>query len=90
MSEEMKLQKAAERYCIKTHELDGTYSCQICGGKQQSAFIAGAKHQDAISRRDERVRLITLFQDKRDLLDTNSREWEILKNIIKQVVEETK
>ena len=55
----------------------------------REAFIAGAKHQDAISRKDERARLITLFQDKRDLLDTNSREWEILKNIIKQVVEET-
>ncbi len=55
-------------------------------------FIAGATSQDAISRKDEREKIITLFQDKLDLLDIYSfgkREWEIVRNIFKQVVEET-
>lgn len=82
--QEKELQKAAKESCFQQRV--------IGGNEYYDGFIAGAKHQDAISRRDERERVITLFQDKLDLLDIYSfgkREWEIVRNVFKQVVEET-
>ena len=84
MNNQDDLQKRAEIYLDVQANTDN-----FCVEK---AFIAGATPQDAISRKDEREKIITLFQDKLDLLDIYSfgkREWEIVRNIFKQVVEET-
>lgn len=90
--QEKELQKAAEDWKSKQDfELEltgnlGNYPSPI------DCFIAGAKHQDAISRKDEREKIITLFQDKLDMLDIYSfekRGWEILRNVFKQILEES-
>ena len=84
MNNQDDLQKRAEIYLDVQANTDN-----FCVEK---AFIAGATSQDAISRKDEREKIITLFQDKLDLLDIYSfgkREWEIVRNIFKQVLEET-
>ena len=79
--QEKELQKAAEEYYLNDNS---DFHPETC-------FIAGAKHQDAISRRDERERVITLFQDKfdsnRDYFGTD--QLDALKNIFQEVVEET-
>lgn len=87
--QEKELQKAAERYKYETIQ-----ALLTKGGNTPSIseiFIAGAKHQDAISRRDERERMITLFQDKfdsnRDYFGTD--QLDAVKNIFQEVVEET-
>ena len=80
MNNQDDLQKRAEIYLDVQANTDN-----FCVEK---AFIAGATSQDAISRKDEREKIITLFQDKLDLLDIYSfgkREWEIVRNIFKQV-----
>lgn len=102
--QEKELQKVAEEYTESRYarcQSTSTFFMQfglservlhfLCA-EAGEGFLAGAKHQDLISRKDEREKLITLFQDKLDLVDTYSFSklgWEILRTVFKQVVDET-
>lgn len=85
--QEKELQKAAEGYAEDDRGQEEIWSVYKL---VREAFIAGAKHQDAISRKDEREKLITLFQDKADMLEIYSTEWDMLRNLIKQATGESK